>query len=148
MRACICLTNRRRRGQVPRQFGWFDLSTHFPWIGMRTVDPDGAHVEYFRGIRNSFGLKVGPNLSAQCLKRLIRILNPENELGRLTLIHRFGSERIAALLPRFIEAAGSTGSPVLWCCDQRLPHVPAIGCWHLGHRPVRKRFSTTSKPAL
>lgn len=103
--------------QVPRQHGWFDLSTHFPWIGMRTADPDGAHVEYFRGIRNPIGVKVGPGMSAEQLKRLIQILNPENEPGRLTLIHRFGSERIADCLPRLIEAARSTGSPVLWCCD-------------------------------
>lgn len=103
--------------QVPRQQGWFDLSTHFPWIGMRTADPDGAHVEYFRGIRNPIGLKVGPALSPECLKTLIAILNPENEPGRLTLIHRFGNERIAECLPPLIEASRSTGCPVLWCCD-------------------------------
>ncbi|MBZ5727179.1 MAG: 3-deoxy-7-phosphoheptulonate synthase [Acidobacteriia bacterium] len=103
--------------QVPRQHGWFNLSTHFPWIGMRTADPDGAHVEYFRGIRNPIGVKAGPHLSAECLKRLIQALNPEREPGRLTLIHRFGSERIADCLPRLIEAARSTECPVLWCCD-------------------------------
>jgi len=103
--------------QVPRQHGWFDLSTHFPWIGMRTADPDGAHVEYFRGIRNPIGVKVGPEMTAENLERLIRILNPENEPGRLTLIHRFGYDRIAECLPPLIEAARLTGSPVLWCCD-------------------------------
>ena len=103
--------------QVPRQRGWFDLSTHFPWIGMRTANPDGAHVEYFRGIQNPIGLKVGPGLEPVCLQRLIQTLNPENEPGRLTLIHRLGSERIADRLPALIAAARATGSPVLWCCD-------------------------------
>ena len=103
--------------QVPRQHGWFNLATHFPWIGMRTADPEGAHVEYFRGIRNPIGLKVGPALASDCLKRLIEILNPEAEPGRLTLIHRFGCESIARCLPPLIAAARSTGIPVLWCCD-------------------------------
>ena len=103
--------------QVPRQHGWFNLSTHFPWIGMRTADLDGAHVEYFRGIRNPIGVKIGPSMSAGCLKRLIEVLNPEAEPGRLTLIHRFGSDAIARSLPSLIDAARSTGKPVLWCCD-------------------------------
>ena len=103
--------------QVPRQQGWFDLSTHFPWIGMRTADPDGAHVEYFRGIRNPIGVKIGPDLSPAGLKRLIQILNPGKEPGRLTLVHRFGAERIASCLPPLLEAARATGCPVLWCCD-------------------------------
>lgn len=103
--------------QVPRQPGWFNLSTHFPWIGMRTCDPDGAHVEYFRGVRNPLAVKVGPSLAPENLQRLICVLNPANEPGRLTLIHRFGSDRIAACLPPLIEAVRATGSPVLWCCD-------------------------------
>ena len=103
--------------QVPRQHGWFNLSTHFPWIGMRTADPDGAHVEYFRGIRNPIGVKVGPDLEPACLQRLIQILNPDNEPGRLTLVHRLGRERIADRLPALIDAARETGSPILWCCD-------------------------------
>jgi 3-deoxy-7-phosphoheptulonate synthase len=103
--------------QVPRQQGWFNLSTHFPWIGMRTADPEGAHVEYFRGIRNPIGVKVGPAISPDCLKRLIGILNPEAEPGRLTLIHRFGCECISKCLPPLIRAARSTLVPVLWCCD-------------------------------
>jgi len=103
--------------QVPRQQGWFNLSTHFPWIGMRTADPDGAHVEYFRGIRNPIGVKIGPAVSPDCIQRLITTLNPEDEPGRLTFIHRFGCERIAQHLPALIAAAKATGSPVLWCCD-------------------------------
>jgi 3-deoxy-7-phosphoheptulonate synthase len=103
--------------QVPRQHGWFNLSTHFPWIGMRTADPAGAHVEYFRGIRNPIGVKVGPAMAPACLQKLIEILNPDAEPGRLTLIHRFGCESIARCLPPLIAAARATGIPVLWCCD-------------------------------
>ncbi|HEV3330860.1 MAG TPA: 3-deoxy-7-phosphoheptulonate synthase class II [Bryobacteraceae bacterium] len=103
--------------QVPRQAGWFNLSTHFPWIGMRTADPNGAHVEFFRGIRNPIAVKIGPEMSPDCLKRLIAILNPDAEPGRLTLIHRFGSDRIARCLPPLIEAAKTSGAPILWCCD-------------------------------
>jgi 3-deoxy-7-phosphoheptulonate synthase len=84
---------------------------------MRTADPRGAHVEYFRGIRNPIGVKVGPDLGAASLKQLIQTLDPDKEPGRLTLIHRFGRERIAECLPRLIEAVRVTGSPVLWYCD-------------------------------
>jgi 3-deoxy-7-phosphoheptulonate synthase len=103
--------------RVPRQEGWFNLSTHFPWIGVRTCDPEGAHVEYFRGIRNPVGVKVGRTTSPECLKQLIEILNPQGEAGRLVLIHRFGCEAIGRSLPALIEAARATGMPVLWCCD-------------------------------
>jgi 3-deoxy-7-phosphoheptulonate synthase len=103
--------------RVPRQEGWFDLSTHFPWIGMRTADPAGAHVEYFRGIRNPIGVKIGPAMTPATLRQLIEILHPHDEPGRLTLIHRFGNDAIARSLPALIEAARSTGKTVLWCCD-------------------------------
>jgi 3-deoxy-7-phosphoheptulonate synthase len=103
--------------RVPRREGWYNLSTHFPWIGMRTSDPGGAHVEYFRGISNPIGLKVGPALSPGTLTRLIDILHPDNEPGRLTLIHRFGNEQIGRSLPPLIEAVRATGRTVLWCCD-------------------------------
>ena len=103
--------------QVPRQWGWFNLATHFPWIGMRTAELDGAHVEMFRGIRNPMGIKVGPGMSASWLKDLIRTLNPDNEAGRLVLIHRMGAAKVGDHLPGLIEAAKSTGSPVLWICD-------------------------------
>jgi 3-deoxy-7-phosphoheptulonate synthase len=103
--------------RVPRHEGWYNLSTHFPWIGIRTADPDGAHVEYFRGIRNPIGVKVGRPTSGEVLKRLIDILSPNDEPGRLTLIHRFGSECVERYLPPMIEAVRSTGKTVLWCCD-------------------------------
>lgn len=103
--------------KVPRQTGWFDLTTHFPWIGMRTADTDGAHVEYFRGIRNPIGIKIGPTADAGQLQRLLEILNPEDEEGRIVLIHRMGAAEIETRLPPLIKAAQDTGSPVLWVCD-------------------------------
>jgi len=103
--------------RVPRRDGWYNLATHFPWLGMRTGDPEGAHVEYFRGIVNPIGVKVGPGVAADTLARLLDALHPLNEPGRLTLIHRFGREQIAACLPPLIEAVRSTGKTVLWCCD-------------------------------
>jgi len=103
--------------QVPRRPGWYNLNTHFPWIGDRTRDPGGAHVEYFRGIANPIGVKIGPSCTPEELVILADILNPGNEPGRLTLIHRFGASRIQACLPPLIDAARRTGKAVLWCCD-------------------------------
>jgi 3-deoxy-7-phosphoheptulonate synthase len=103
--------------QAPHNKGWFNLSTHFPWIGMRTAQPDGAHVEYFRGIRNPIGIKVGPKADFETLKRVIEILHPVDEAGRLTLIHRLGHGQIAGVLPKLIEAVRATGRTVLWVCD-------------------------------
>src|SRR6478672_6775755 len=85
--------------QVPRHWGWFNLSTHFPWIGMRTSALDGAHVEYCRGIRNPVAVKVGPAASAELLRGLCEVLNPSNEPGRLTFIHRMGAAQVARALP-------------------------------------------------
>jgi 3-deoxy-7-phosphoheptulonate synthase len=103
--------------KVPRQAGWFDLTTHFPWIGMRTADLDGAHVEYFRGIRNPVGIKIGPSVKPDQLKQLLKVLNPNNEAGRMVLIHRMGAGKIETKLPPLIRAVQETGSPVLWVCD-------------------------------
>ena len=103
--------------QVPRQWGWFNLSTHYPWIGMRTADLDGAHVEYFRGIRNPIGIKVGPSVVPEQLVELARVLNPANEPGRLTFIHRMGAGKIADRLPPLLNAIRREGAEVLWCCD-------------------------------
>lgn len=96
---------------------WYNLSTHFPWIGMRTCQADGAHVEYFRGIANPIALKVGPAMRPEMLRRLLDVLLPENEPGRLTLVHRFGCERIAGCLPPLIDAVRASGKTVLWCSD-------------------------------
>jgi 3-deoxy-7-phosphoheptulonate synthase len=96
---------------------WYNLTTHFPWIGMRTTDPDGAHVEYFRGICNPIGVKVGAGLPRDELTKLIQVLNPDHEPGRLTLIHRFGAQNIETQLPPIIDAVKSLNTPVLWMCD-------------------------------
>jgi len=103
--------------QVPRHWGWFNLSTHFPWIGMRTAAVDGAHVEYFRGIRNPIALKVGPSVTPDQLLRVMDVLNPQDEPGRLTFIHRMGAAHIAAKLPALVEAVRRDGRRVLWVCD-------------------------------
>ena len=103
--------------KVPRRDGWYDLSTHFPWIGMRTADPDGAHVEFFRGICNPIGIKIGPGMTPEWLSVLLDMLHPDNEPGRITLIHRFGAHEIADALPPLIEAVHGSGKTVLWCCD-------------------------------
>ncbi|MEM9401572.1 MAG: 3-deoxy-7-phosphoheptulonate synthase class II [Pseudomonadota bacterium] len=102
---------------LDRRERWYDLTTHFPWIGMRTAKLDGAHVEYFRGISNPMGIKIGPGMTRDWLQDLIRVLNPNNEPGRLTLIHRFGAKSIDEHLPEMISAVKETGSPVLWVCD-------------------------------
>ena len=103
--------------QVPRSEGWYNLSTHFPWIGMRTAALDGAHVEYCRGIRNPIAVKVGPAMSLDWLLGLCEVLNPSNESGRLTFIHRMGAGAIATKLPPLIEAVRERGHAVLWLCD-------------------------------
>lgn len=103
--------------QVPRRTGWYNLSTHFPWIGERTRQIDGAHVEYFRGIANPLGVKVGPTISPEELLALVDILNPDDEPGRLTLIHRFGTDKIEECLPPLVECILSAGRSVVWICD-------------------------------
>ncbi len=102
---------------LKRRQRWYNLSTHMPWIGMRTATPGGAHVEFFRGIANPIGVKVGEGMDPALLGDLVRVLNPENEPGRLTLIHRFGDRRIESALPALIRAVQASGHPVLWVCD-------------------------------
>ncbi|MFO0999199.1 MAG: 3-deoxy-7-phosphoheptulonate synthase class II [Planctomycetaceae bacterium] len=103
--------------RMERQRGWYNLGTHMAWIGDRTRAVDGAHIEYFRGIRNPIGLKVGNSMAPDELIDVIKILNPDNEPGRLTLIHRFGAEKIRAKLPVLAEAVLRSGCKVLWSCD-------------------------------
>jgi len=103
--------------QVPRQWGWFNLATHFPWVGMRTAGGDSAHIEYARGLRNPMGLKVGPSATPSDLIATIKLLNPNNEPGRLSLIHRMGSAHIAGHLPRLLEAVDRADANVVWICD-------------------------------
>ncbi len=96
---------------------WYDTSAHMVWIGDRTRDPDGAHVEFCRGIKNPLGLKCGPGLEEGDLLTLLATLNPENRPGRLTLICRFGSDKAAEKLPRLIRAVEREGARVVWSCD-------------------------------
>jgi 3-deoxy-7-phosphoheptulonate synthase len=103
--------------QVPRRTGWYNLSTHFPWLGERTRALDGAHVEYFRGIANPIGVKIGPTVSPEEALALAGVLNPRNEPGRLTFIHRFGAGEVDRCLPPLAEALRHHGTQVLWCCD-------------------------------
>jgi 3-deoxy-7-phosphoheptulonate synthase len=95
----------------------YNLGTHYLWLGERTRQLDGAHIEYFRGIANPIGVKVGPSCTPEELQALIRTLNPHNEPGRLTLITRFGKSRIAESLPRLIRATRQMGARVIWSCD-------------------------------
>jgi 3-deoxy-7-phosphoheptulonate synthase len=96
---------------------WYATSGHMIWIGDRTRQPDHAHIEYCRGIKNPLGLKCGPSLTADGLLELIDVLNPANEAGRLTLICRFGHDKVAEHLPRLIRAVEREGKKVVWSCD-------------------------------
>ncbi len=102
---------------IPREQRWYNLSTHLPWIGMRTAGIDSAHVEYFRGISNPIAVKVGAGMNAEWLQALVQTLNPHNQPGRLTLIHRFGVGHVERGLPELIQAVRSLGTTVLWVCD-------------------------------
>jgi len=113
--------------QVPRQWGWFNLSTHYPWIGMRTADLEGAHVEYLRGVRNPIAVKIGPSVTSEQLLRLIERLNPHDEPGRLTLIHRMGRSRIEDALPRLLDAVKREGRRVLWVADPMHGNTESTG---------------------
>ena len=102
---------------VPRRDGWYDLSTHMPWIGERTRDPDGAHVEFFRGIRNPVGAKVGPSASGDDVIRLLDRLNPDDEAGKIVLIVRMGASHVRDGLPPILERVKREGRTVLWMSD-------------------------------
>ncbi|MDG2405837.1 MAG: 3-deoxy-7-phosphoheptulonate synthase, partial [Paracoccaceae bacterium] len=96
---------------------WLAGSGHMIWIGDRTRQPDGAHVEFCRGVQNPIGLKCGPTTTAEDLKVLMAKLNPENEAGRLTLIARFGAGKVGDHLPCLIKTVQQEGAKVLWTCD-------------------------------
>jgi 3-deoxy-7-phosphoheptulonate synthase len=96
---------------------WYDTSAHFLWIGDRTRQLDGAHVEFLRGIGNPIGFKAGPSLDVDEALRLIERLNPENEPGRLTIICRMGADKVADRLPPLVRRVESAGMNVVWSCD-------------------------------
>lgn len=96
---------------------WYDTSAHMVWIGDRTRFPGSAHVEYCRGIGNPLGMKCGPSLESDDMLRLLDTLNPAREPGRITLISRFGHDKVEAGLPRLVRAVQREGHPVVWSCD-------------------------------
>ena len=96
---------------------WYDTSAHMLWIGDRTRQPDGAHIEFVRGIKNPIGMKCGPSLDPDELLKLIDIINPSNEEGRLTLITRYGANNLDDHLPKLIKAVEKEGKKVVWSCD-------------------------------
>ncbi len=101
-----------RRGDI-----WYDLTTHFPWIGERTRQLGGAHVEFFRGIANPIGVKVGPTMVPEELLELTKVLNPNNEKGRLCLICRFGAGKVEEVLPPLVDIIQKEKRNVLWISD-------------------------------
>lgn len=96
---------------------WYNLSTHFPWIGMRTAQIDSAHLEFMRGIANPIGIKVGPSATSEWLLEVLKCLNPKKEEGRLLLISRMGASQVNQLLPPLIETVKESAIPVTWSCD-------------------------------
>jgi 3-deoxy-7-phosphoheptulonate synthase len=96
---------------------YYNLGAHFLWIGDRTRELDGAHIEYFRGIANPIGIKCGPTMTSEGLQKLLQVLNPDKEPGRLTIITRYGVSKVKDLLPQHIHAVRATNIPVLWVCD-------------------------------
>jgi 3-deoxy-7-phosphoheptulonate synthase len=96
---------------------WYGCSAHFLWIGDRTRQPDGAHVEFLRGVKNPIGIKIGPTTPESDLLRMLEILNPANEPGRITLISRMGADKVLAKLPPLLRAVQRQGASVVWLCD-------------------------------
>jgi len=96
---------------------WYGCSAHFLWIGDRTRQVDGAHVEFLRGLKNPLGMKVGPTQEPDDLMRILDVLNPTNEAGRITLISRMGADKVGARLPALVRAVERAGHKVVWLCD-------------------------------
>jgi 3-deoxy-7-phosphoheptulonate synthase len=103
--------------QEVEQHGYYNTSAHFLWVGDRTRQPDHAHIEYFRGIENPIGVKVGPTTTIEDLTQLLDIVNPRRETGKVTLITRYGEGKVEELLPKHIEAVRKSGHIVVWQCD-------------------------------
>ena len=102
---------------VAGRSGFYDHTTHLPWIGERTRALDGAHVEFFRGIRNPIGVKLGPSAQVDEVVALVDRLNPDGEAGKLVLITRMGARRVADALPKLVDGVRRAGRRVLWVCD-------------------------------
>jgi len=120
-----------RRIDTENTSGYYNTSAHFLWIGDRTRQPTHAHVEYFRGIENPIGIKVGPTTSCEDLVQLLDVVNPNKEIGKVTLITRYGEGRVEELLPGHIEAVKKSGHVVVWQCDPMHGYVfspPFLTC--------------------
>ncbi|KAI8925369.1 DAHP synthetase [Entophlyctis helioformis] len=104
----------------------YNLGTHFLWIGDRTRQLTGAHVEYFRGIANPIGVKVGPSMQPDELVALLNVLNPDKEVGKVTLITRYGAGKVREYLPGHIRAVQGSGHKVVWCCDPMHGNTEAV----------------------
>ncbi|KAJ3322778.1 hypothetical protein HDV06_002639 [Boothiomyces sp. JEL0866] len=107
---------------------YYNLSTHYLWIGDRTRQLDGGHVEYFRGIENPIGVKVGPSMKPEELVPLLDILNPNFEVGKVTLITRYGADKIRQYLPAHIKAVQASKHKVVWCCDPMHGNTESTNC--------------------
>ncbi len=148
--ALLLLYEQAQTRQVPRREGWYNLATHFPWVGMRTAKAESAHVEYARGIRNPIAVKVGPALPEgvtieEHITKLLIALHPDNEPGRLTIVHRFGARKIANELPRLIQAVQKTKKTVLWVCDPMHGNTEAVsdqGSVNGKHPPLHAPMKT------
>ncbi|MEX0686458.1 MAG: 3-deoxy-7-phosphoheptulonate synthase class II [Balneolales bacterium] len=103
--------------KVPHHQGWYNLSTHMPWLGNRTRDINGAHVEYFKGIENPVGLKVGPPYDIDEVIKLIDLINPNHIEGKVTIITRMGKGNVDQYLPELIQRVKAAGNSVVWSCD-------------------------------
>jgi 3-deoxy-7-phosphoheptulonate synthase len=115
---CLLLPYEQALTRIDSTSGdWYCCSAHFLWVGDRTRQPDGAHVEFLRGVKNPLGLKVGPTTTVDDLLKLIDLLSPQNEPGRLTLISRMGAEKVHSHLPPLLRAVRREGRNVAWLCD-------------------------------
>ncbi len=103
--------------RVPRREGFYDLTTHLPWVGERTRDIGGAHVEFFRGVANTVGVKVGPSAKPEDVAALVNVLNPRNEPGKIVLIARMGASKVKDALPPIVSRVTESGARVLWVTD-------------------------------
>lgn len=113
--------------RVPRKQGWWNLSSHLVWLGNRTQQLDGAHVEYLKGIQNPIGIKVGPPFDLDNLLSILDAVNPSHEAGKIVLITRMGHDKVENYLPSFIRAVKQNGHPVVWSCDPMHGNTYATG---------------------
>ncbi len=120
---------------------WYATSAHMLWVGDRTRQPDHAHVEFLRGVKNPIGVKCGPSLEPDGLLRLIDLLNPDNEPGRLTLICRYGADQVEGHLPALIRAVERDGKRVVWSCDPMHGNTVKAGATGYKTRPFERILS-------